>query len=61
MSRSEAEQRGREQIVARCRQLYDRGLIVAADGNVSLRLDEDRILITASGVEKGRMSLEDVL
>ena len=38
-----------------CRLLYDRGYVVGHDGNVSLRLEGDRVLITPSGVSKGRM------
>ena len=37
-----------------CRLLYDRGYVVGQDGNVSLRTEEG-ILITPSGVSKGRM------
>ena len=35
--------------------LYERGHVVGHDGNVSVRLEGDRILITPSGVCKGRM------
>src|SRR5699024_12790513 len=35
--------------------LYQRGYVVGHDGNLSLRLGEDRILITPSGVSKGRL------
>lgn len=35
--------------------LYDRGYVVCNDGNLSVRIGEDRILITPSGVSKGRM------
>ena len=37
-----------------CRLLYDRGYVAGQDGNVSLRTEEG-ILITPSGVSKGRM------
>jgi len=40
-----------------CRQLYDRGYVAGQDGNVSLRTEEG-ILITPSGVNKGRMEPE---
>ena len=40
------------------RLLYDRGYVVGHDGNLSVRLEEDRILITPSGVSKGRMEPE---
>lgn len=39
-----------------CHLLYDRGYVVANDGNVSARTDRGTILITPSGVGKGRMT-----
>lgn len=41
--------------------LYDRGYVAANDGNLSVRLEGDRILITPSGVSKGRMTTEMLL
>jgi L-fuculose-phosphate aldolase len=35
-----------------CRRLYDRGLIAGPDGNVSVRLAADRVLVTPSGLSK---------
>lgn len=46
------EQVIRESIVAACQRLYNRNCLAAADGNVSYRLSNDRILITPSGVAK---------
>ena len=40
--------------------LYDRNYVVAFDGNVSIRLDENRILATPTMTSKGRMT-EDCL
>jgi L-fuculose-phosphate aldolase len=51
----------REQIVRIGRLMYDRGLIVANDGNISARLDEGRILCTPSGVSKGMLTPEQLL
>ncbi|MDE6281202.1 MAG: class II aldolase/adducin family protein [Oscillospiraceae bacterium] len=48
----------REEICQVCRLLYDRGYVVSNDGNVSVRVAPDRILITPSGVGKGRMTPE---
>ena len=39
-------------IVRICRRLYERALIAGPDGNVSVRLGEDRILVTPSGLSK---------
>lgn len=41
--------------------LYDRGYVASNDGNISLRLGEDRLLVTPSGVSKGRMTPDMLL
>lgn len=41
--------------------LYDRGYAAANDGNLSLRVAADRLLVTPSGVSKGRMTPEMLL
>ena len=41
--------------------LYDRGYAAANDGNISLLVEEDRLLITPSGVSKGRMTPDMLL
>ena len=40
---------------------YDRRLMTSNDGNLSVRLGEERVLITPSGACKGRMRIEDLL
>jgi len=40
---------------------YDRHLVSSNDGNLSVRMPGDRILITPSGVAKGRMQVQDLL
>lgn len=40
---------------------YDRGLLTASDGNISVRMENGNILITPSGVGKGRLSTDDLL
>ncbi len=40
-------------LVEMCRRLHARNLIAAADGNVSLRLEDGTILMTPTGVNKG--------
>jgi L-fuculose-phosphate aldolase len=42
------------------RQMYRRGFIVACEGNLSVRLNAHRILITPAGVCKGHMAPEDL-
>lgn len=38
------------------RKLWERGMVSANDGNLSLRCDKDRYLITPAGVSKGAMT-----
>lgn len=45
----------REELTRVCHKLAGRGLIAAADGNVSCRLGPERMLITPSGVPKGEL------
>ncbi|MCI0524668.1 MAG: class II aldolase/adducin family protein [Acidobacteria bacterium] len=52
------EQRVREQIVEIATRCYDRGLLVAGDGNISVRVAENRVIATPSGVSKGWMTPE---
>jgi len=40
---------------------YERGLMTSNDGNISIRLDSNRVLITAAGLCKGRMEAGDLL
>ena len=41
--------------------LYDRGYVAANDGHISVRVGEGRLLITPSGVSKGRMTPDMLL
>ncbi len=44
-----------------CRRLADLGLIAGADGNISMRVGENRVLVTPSGVIKADVSTEDMV
>jgi len=48
----------REELCRVCRLLYDRGYVAGHDGNVSLRLPDGNLLVTPSGVSKGRLEPE---
>ena len=48
----------RQEIVDVCRRMYEREYIVAGEGNVSVRLDDDRLLVTPAGLNKGFLSPE---
>ena len=51
----------RPQVIEICRRLYDKGLIAAADGNVSLRLSDGSILVTPGGTHKGFLNEADLI
>ena len=55
------EARVREAIVAAGRRLGARGLISAGEGNLSVRIDADRLLMTPSGRRKDELTPADVL
>ncbi|MBV9301519.1 MAG: class II aldolase/adducin family protein [Acidobacteriaceae bacterium] len=59
MSKSEREYR--EDISRVCRLIYEKGWVAANDGNVSIRLDEDRILCTPTAISKGMVTPEDLI
>ena len=56
-----SESAARQQVIDVCRRLYERGLIAAGDGNVSVKLDSERVLVTPSGFHKGLMKPEDLI
>jgi L-fuculose-phosphate aldolase len=49
------------QIVRCCRRLWEAGLIAGADGNVSIRLAPDRILVTPRGLPKADLTPIDLV
>jgi len=51
----------REQIVRFGRMLHQLGFVAATDGNLSVRLDEHRILVTPTCMSKGRMLPSDLV
>ncbi len=52
------EQKIKEQIVEIATRCYDRGLLVAGDGNISVRVGGNRCIATPSAVSKGWMKPE---
>src|SRR4030095_2521716 len=54
------ESQARKLIIEVGNLLYDRSYVVSSDGNVSIRLDENRVLATPTMTCKGRMT-EDSL
>lgn len=51
----------REEIVRVCRLMWEKGFVAASDGNASVRLGGDRLLVTPSGLSKGFLSPSDVV
>jgi L-fuculose-phosphate aldolase len=44
-----------------CRRLYERGLIAGQDGNVSVRVGDDSVLVTPAGLSKVDLCPEDLV
>ncbi len=44
-----------------CRRLYERGLIAGQDGNVSVRVGDDSLLVTPAGLSKVDLRPEDLV
>ena len=57
----EREPELRERLSLVCHRLYQKGLIAAGDGNVSLRLDHERVLVTPSGFHKGFIAPSELI
>jgi L-fuculose-phosphate aldolase len=55
------ERQHRREIVSFGRALHERGYVAAMDGNLSVRLDEDRILATPTAMCKGMMRPSDLV
>src|SRR5215467_10163873 len=55
------EQQLREDIVQVGRLMFDKGWIAANDGNITIRVDNDHLLATPTGISKGMMRPEDLL
>jgi len=58
---SKTEQEHREELVRICHLIYEKGWVAMNDGNVSIRMEEDRILCTPTAVSKGLIQAEDLI
>ena len=58
---SKTEQQHREDLVRVCRMVYEKGWVAMNDGNVSIKLDDDRVLCTPTAISKGMVELDDVI
>jgi len=48
-------------IITAGKRMYDRGYVASNDGNISARIDSERVLITPTGVSKGFMKPDDLM
>ncbi len=58
---SKTEQQLRQDIVEVGKLVYQKGWVAANDGNISYRLDENRILCTPTQISKGMMQVDDLI
>jgi len=56
-----SEQQARDEIIRIGRLLFEKGWVASNDGNISMRLDGDRILATPTGMSKGMMQAGDLI
>src|SRR5436190_21555207 len=52
------DQTARQDLIRVCHLMYERGYVVSSDGNVSVQLDDGRVLATPTMTCKGRMTEE---
>src|ERR1700727_2083808 len=55
------ERKYREEIVRYGRMLHEKGFVAAMDGNLSVRLEDGRILVTPTCLSKGAMKPADMV
>ncbi len=55
------ENKYRDEIIALGKKLYDLRLVVARSGNISQRIDQNSILVTATGTSLGSLTHEDII
>ncbi len=55
------EREHRQDIIEVGKLVYQKGWVAANDGNITIRLDEQRILATPTGVSKGMMHPDDLI
>jgi L-fuculose-phosphate aldolase len=56
-----SDRKHRLEIVQYGRMLYENGFVAATDGNLSVRLDDDHLLVTPTCLSKGRMRASDMV
>jgi L-fuculose-phosphate aldolase len=56
-----SEYRIKQDLVEVGRRIYDRGFVAANDGNISVRIGDNKVLTTPTGVSKGFMTPEMII
>lgn len=51
----------KDRIIELGKRAYNRGFVASNDGNISIRIDDSKFLITASGKSKGYLTYQDIL
>jgi len=51
----------KKQLVKICHKVYKKGFVAAFDGNLSVRIGENKFLITRSGINKGEVTENDII
>ncbi|MGH9566401.1 MAG: class II aldolase/adducin family protein [Candidatus Angelobacter sp.] len=57
----DAEEQLRHDLVEFGRMLHSQGYVAATDGNLSVRIDDERLMVTPTGFSKGMMQPEDMV
>lgn len=61
MNRYPSIEEASDQIISIGKRMYERGLIAATDGNLSIKISKTRIMVTPSGVCKGTLVRGDLV
>jgi L-fuculose-phosphate aldolase len=56
-----SEKEYRRDIVEIGKLVYQKGWVAANDGNISVRLDKNKVLCTCTGISKGMMTVDDLI
>src|SRR5579884_3241080 len=58
---SKTEQEFRADLIRVCHLIYEKGWVAMNDGNISIRLEDDRILCTPTAISKGFIEADDLI
>ncbi len=51
----------KREIIDICQRIYQRGYVAANDGNVSVRIDDNRVIMTPTGMSKGFLKVDQLV